>query len=115
MSDDKDDEEAMEREYSRVSTKLKHKRSKSSKGSRSYPGYEDGSAKGRAQIKAFNRAGGPQFLNDDTDPREYRAAAEHALDARRKSGTKQESARGRVKKKAKSLRDAVDQGVEEGS
>jgi hypothetical protein len=110
-------------EYERVSTRLKHPRTNDTKGSRSYPGYEDTSPKGRAQIKAFNEAGGPQFLNDDTDPREYRAAAQHALDARRKSGTKQEPMRGRPKKskkepargRPKSLLEAVGRGVEEGS
>jgi hypothetical protein len=114
MSDEKDDEKDMEREYSRVSTKLKHPRTKHVKGSRSYPGYEDGSPEGRAQIRAFNRAGGTEFLNDDTDPSEYRAAAQHALDARRKSGTKQESSRGRPKRREpKTAVEAVEQGVED--
>jgi hypothetical protein len=102
------DESDMDAEYSRVSTKLKRKRTKDSKGSRSYPGYEDYSPKGRAQIKAFNEAGGPEFLNDDTDAEEYKAAAQHGLDARRKSGTKQESMRGKPKK---TVLDAVDDGI----
>jgi len=110
-----DDDRKMREEYSHVSAKTVRKPSKESKGQRSYPGYEDYSYEGRAQIRAFNEAGGPEFVNDDTDPREYRAAAQHALDARRKSGTKQESARGKPKKKPKTMREAVDQGVEEGS
>jgi hypothetical protein len=103
------DDAKMKREYSRVSSKAVRKPTKESKGQRSYPGYEDGSYEGRAQIRAFNRAGGPEFLNDDTDAREYTAAAEHALDARRKSGKKQESRRGRPK----TMKEAVEKGVKE--
>lgn len=96
-------------EYDRVDTRLRPRANKASKRQRQYPGYEDYSPKGRAQIKAFNAAGGAEFLNEDTDVREYKAASEHAQDARRKSGTKQESARGRAKKKT--AIDAMDEGI----
>jgi hypothetical protein len=64
---------------------------------RAYPGYEDYSPEGRAQIRAFNRAGGADHLfPHNGSKREYDAARAYADDARQRYGTKQESARGKA-------------------
>lgn len=63
--------------------------------SRDYPGYEDYSPEGRAQIRAFNRAGGPMYLNRrDGGKREYDAARQYADDTRQRAQEKSEPSRG---------------------
>lgn len=84
--------------YPGPSNRLPRGGTKDTLATRGYPGYEDNSPEGRAQIRAFNRAGGPQFLTEGTSQKEYDAAREYADDARKRSGTKQESARGRTRR-----------------
>ncbi len=51
---------------------------------RKYPGYEDYSPGGRAAIKAFNSAGGANYLNRDSSKSNYDKAVK-ASDAARKT------------------------------
>lgn len=54
-------------------------------GSRVYPGYEDESIAGRAQIKAFNEAGGSKYIYPGSSKEKYVEAANKALDARERA------------------------------
>lgn len=54
--------------------------------SRDYPGYEDDSPGGRAAIKAFNSAGGGNYLNKKSSKAGYSKAKKAADTARKTQG-----------------------------
>jgi hypothetical protein len=53
---------------------------------RDYPGYEDDSPGGRAAIKAFNAAHGPDYLKRSDSKAKYDAAVKKANAARKTQG-----------------------------